>query len=163
MTAARGGEATLFDAMLAEARSTKEGLDRRNLTMALFSFGDPALAKRGLSLLLDPLFDIRESFTALRFAYPWNPTRRAPHDFIMANFDALIARVGRDNGGYWPYYASGLCSEQDRAAVNTFWTPKSASMPGAAHQLALSEEAIGLCARLRQGQRTQSQLSAPPV
>jgi alanyl aminopeptidase len=93
VTAARTGDAAVFDALADAARSTPDRDERRHLMLALLSFGDPALAQRGLAILLDPAFDVRESWTALQAASQWNPERRAPHDFIVANFDTLaIAR-----------------------------------------------------------------------
>lgn len=149
MTAGRTGDAAMFDALAAEARATPDRLDRRNLTMALFAFTDPALAQKGLALLLDPAFDVRESWTALRYAFGWNPARRATGDYIMANFDALAKTVSRDAPASWPHYASGLCSAQDAAALTAFWKDRAKDYAGAERQLAQALESIGLCTRLR--------------
>ncbi len=149
VTAARTGDAALFDALLAEAKSTQDRLERRYLMMALFAFTDPALAQRGLGLLLDPGFDVRESWTALQNGYWWNPTRRATNDFIVANFDALAKTVERDTPGHWPVYASGLCAEPDRAALAAFWKERAPRYAGADRELANALEAIELCARVR--------------
>ena len=108
VTAARTGDAAMLEAMVPAAKSTQDRLERRNLTMALLSFDDPALAQKGLGILLDPSFDVRETWTALRTVQAWNPARRAPHDFIVANFDALARTVGRDTPGGWPRYAAGF-------------------------------------------------------
>ncbi len=89
LIAAQSGEATTFDALLAAARTTSDSLDRRNLMVALLAFTDPVLARRGLGVLLDPAFDVRESWTALRIGNSSIPPRRATHEFIVANFDAL--------------------------------------------------------------------------
>ncbi len=149
MTAGRTGDAAMFDALAAEAKATSDRLDRRNLTMALFAFTDPALAQKGMALLLDPGFDVRESWTALRYGFAWNPARRATSDYIMANFDALAQTVSRDAPGSWPHYASGLCSAQDAAALTAFWKNRTKDYAGAQRQLAQALESIGLCTRLR--------------
>jgi len=149
VTAARTGDAAMLDALRAETGTTQDRLDRRNLMMALFAFTDPALAEKGLSILLDPSFDVRETWTALRNVNGWNPTRRATHDFIVANFEALAQTVGRDTPGGWPYYAEGLCSEQDAAAVEAFWTPRVTTYSGAERALPATVESIRRCARLR--------------
>src|SRR5439155_11636154 len=109
--AGQTGDAAMFDALLAEAKATSDGLDRRNLMTALFSFSDPTLARKGMALLLDPSFDTRESWTALRYSFYSNPTRRETNAFIVANFDALAKSVSREQPGWWPSYASGLCAE----------------------------------------------------
>ncbi|MEP7183094.1 MAG: M1 family metallopeptidase [Betaproteobacteria bacterium] len=149
VTAGRTGDAAMFDALLAEAKATQDRLDRRYLMMALFAFTDPALAQKGMALLLDPAFDVRESWTALGNGFYWNTTRRAPNDFIMANFDALAKTVGRDSPGGWPFYASGLCSDRDRADVDAFWKERAARYAGADRELAQAMEAIRVCARVR--------------
>jgi len=153
VTAARTGDARLFDALLAEAKSTQDRLERRYLMMALFGFTDPALAQKGLALLLDPTFDVRESWTALQNVYWWNMPRRASHDFIVANFDALAKTVERDTPGQWSMYASGFCAEADRAAVASFWTERAPRYAGADRELANALEAIELCTRVRAANR----------
>jgi hypothetical protein len=105
-----------------------------------------------MALLLDPSFDTRESWTALRNSFYANPTRRETNDYIMANFDALAKTVSRDQPGGWPHYASGLCSEKDRAEVEAFWKERAKNYAGANRELAQAVESIALCARLRTAQ-----------
>ena len=150
--AARTGDVALFDAMLAEARTTSDRLDRRNLLVALMSFGDPALARRGLGLLLDPAFDIRESSNALWTSHQYAQPRRDVHDFIKTNFEAFAQRVQRETPGSWPMYAERLCSDADRADVEAFWRDRIASYSGGARTLATTLESIELCTRLRAAQ-----------
>jgi alanyl aminopeptidase len=152
LVATRGGDAALFDALLAAARATPDGLDRRNLLVALLAFGDPALARRGLELLLDPGFDIREAGTALWISRQATPPRRAAHDFVVANFDAYAKRVSRDSPGSWPTYATGLCTAQDRQEVEAFWRDRAGNYAGGTRNLAQALESIELCARLRAAQ-----------
>ena len=152
MLAGQTGDAAMFDALLAEAKATSDGLDRRNLMMALFSFSDPLLARKGMALLLDASFDMRESWTALWTGFSANATRRETNDYVMANFDALAKTVGRDEPGRWPYYASGLCSEKDRADVEAFWKERAKNYAGAERELAQTLEGIALCTRLRSAQ-----------
>jgi cytosol alanyl aminopeptidase len=147
--AARVGDAALFDAMLAEARTTTDRLDRRNLLVALMSFGDASLTERGLKLLLDPAFDIRESSDALWRTHDSAQPRRDVHEFIKTNFEAFARRVQRDSPGGWPTYAGRLCSDADRADVENFWRDRIAAYAGGARTLAQSLESIELCARLR--------------
>jgi len=149
ITAARAGDPSLFEAMLAAARSTQEPLERRYLMMALFSFVDPALATRGLDLLLDPTFDVRETWTALYDAHGWNPTRRATYDYLVANFDAVAKTVDPDAPGRWLAFGAGLCSAKEWGEVEAFWKPRATTYPGAERRLASTLEAIELCARLR--------------
>ena len=150
--AAQTGDRALLDAFLAEAKRTSDSLDRRNLLVALLSFTDPALAEEGLRVLLDPAFDIRESTTALYLSDRLAPPRRETHAFIAANFEALEKRVSRDTPGFWPRYASRLCSEQDRVEVEGFWRDRVARYQGAARNLDQALERIRLCTTLRSAQ-----------
>jgi alanyl aminopeptidase len=152
IVAARGGDAALFEAMLGEARATRDRLDRQNLIVALFSFDDPLLARRGYALLLDPTFDIRELLNALRTMRLYVPPRRDTHAFIAANFDALAQRVARDAPGNWPVYAAGLCTDRDRAEIEAFWRDRIAKYAGGERTLAQALESIQLCSRLRAAQ-----------
>jgi alanyl aminopeptidase len=149
ITAGRTGDAAMFGAMLAEAKAAPERLDRYYLRMALFAFTDPPLAAKGMALLLDPDFDVRESWTALYRGYSWNPTRHAVNDFITANFDALAKTVGPDSPAGWPTYASGFCSDDDRRALVAFWKDKTARYAGADREVAQTAETIQICIRLR--------------
>ena len=150
--AARTGDTATFDAMLAEAKATKDSLDRRNLTVALLSFDDPLLARRGMGLLLDPAFDIRETGTALWYAHNSVPPRRDAHEFIAANFDAMAKQVTRDEPGFWPYFAEGLCSEKDRADIEAFWRDRIGNYAGGERTLKKALESIQQCATLRAAQ-----------
>jgi len=152
--AAQTGHAAIFDALLGAAKATSDPLEHRNVMAALFSFSDPVLARKGMALLLDPAFDSRESWTALRYAFHADPTRRETNAFIVANFDALAKTVSREQPGGWPTYASGLCSEKDRADVESFWHDRAKNYAGAERQLAQSLEQIQLCTRLREAQRS---------
>jgi hypothetical protein len=77
VTAARTGDAALFDAFLAAAKSTPERDVRASLLLALFTFEDRTLADRGLALLLDPSFDVREAWNTVWYASKLLPMRRA--------------------------------------------------------------------------------------
>ncbi len=139
--------------MVHEAKAATEPLDRRNLLVGLFSFGDRALARQALELLLDPDLDIRETTTALSIAHGLYPAQRDAHDFIVTHFDALTKRVDRDAPSGWPGYAGGLCSADDRAAVDSFWRDRLAQYSGAERNLAQALEAIDNCTRLRSKER----------
>jgi alanyl aminopeptidase len=153
LIAAETGDAPLFDAMLAAAKSTRDSLERRNLMVALFSFGDPALARRGMGIVLDPAFDVRESTTALRISARSIPPRRETHDFIAANFDAFTRRVPHDAPARWPEYAAGLCSADDARSVEAFWRDRITNYAGGARELEQVLEQIRACARLRAAQQ----------
>ena len=138
-----------MDALYAAAKATQDRVDRRALTMALFSVGDPALARKAMGILLDPAFDNRESWSALWRAHFWNPGRRATHDYIVANFDALAKSVGPEAPGSWSEYAAGLCSENDAADVAAFWKARVKNYAAVERQLAATVDEIRVCAAVR--------------
>jgi alanyl aminopeptidase len=152
LIAGQTGDTKMFDALLAEAKASSDGLDRRNLMVALLSFSDPTLARRGLGIMLDSAFDIRESGTALRISSQSIPPRRETHEFIVANFEAMAKRVSRDTPGSWPEYAAGLCGEKDRADVDAFWRDRITSYAGGQRTLKQALEQIQLCVGLRAAQ-----------
>jgi alanyl aminopeptidase len=155
LVAARTGDAALFDALLDEFRRTADRLDRRNLMIALYSFGDPALARRGLALLLDGKVDIRDAMTALTLAVGRAPPSRAPYAFIVDNFDALAARVDADAPGGWPGYAEALCSEADAEGVAAFWRERAGKYAGAGHNVSQALETIASCSASRARERAR--------
>lgn len=147
--AAATGDAVLFDAMWREAHATRDRLDRRALMTALFSFRDPALARRGLALLLDPGIDIREASTALGQVRDTSRPGREPYDFLVGHFDAVAGRVDRDAPSDWPRYAARLCSGNDRESVAAFWRGRVEHYAGAERVLAQTLESIDACTALR--------------
>ncbi len=153
ITAGRTADAALLDALYAEAKTTRDRVDRRTLMMALFSVDDPALAPKGMAILLDPAFDNRESWSALWRARPWNPGRRATHEYIVANFDALATSVGPESPGSWPAFAEGLCSDKDAANVAAFWTARVKNYAAVGRELNEALDAIRVCTAVRAGTR----------
>jgi len=149
LVAAQTGDQAMFDALLAEARKTPDSLERRNLMVALFAFSDPALARRGLGLLLDPDFDVRESETALVISSRAIAPRADTHAFFEANFDAIANRVPADAPGSWPFFAAGMCSESAGAEVDAFWRDRIARYAGGERTLKKALEQIRLCTALR--------------
>jgi hypothetical protein len=110
VTAARTGDAAMLEAMVPAAKSTQDRLERRNLTMALLSFDDPALAQKAWGIPFDPSFDVRETWTALRAGRPGILPPCAVRHFMSpirrtrGRSDATRRADGR--------YAAGLCSRR---------------------------------------------------
>jgi len=68
IVAARRGDAKRFDDFLALAKNTPAPQLRPGLLLALGSFGDPALARRGLDLVLDPEMKKQDGYSLFRAA-----------------------------------------------------------------------------------------------
>ena len=142
--AARHGDAELFTALLAEARRSKDRLERGRILAALGAFRDPSVQKLALHLTLSPDFDARESIVVLREAATDRMTREAAWAFLKANFDALAARLPRDSPAWFPHLAAGFSDEAHRADVAAFFKDKAANYTGGPRRLAQSLEQIQL-------------------
>ncbi len=151
--AARTGDAALFDALLVEARTTTKLSDRRDLLVALFSFGEPALARRGQALLLDPGLDIRDLVSAHWGSLRSSPPEPYSQEFLVAHFDAYAKRVSADQPATWPFFAQGLCSADARSEVEAFWRGRTARYPGAERNVSQTLDAIEICSQVRAAQQ----------
>jgi len=132
--------------------------ERRLLYAALGSFGDPAIARSALALLLDPAHDYRE---AAQVAWTLSGTPRGGplvFSFLKENFDALVARAPRDAPASFPRWAGGFCSEAGRAEVAGLFRERAPRYTGGPRILAQTLERITLCAAFKE--RQQANLSA---
>jgi len=155
---ARHGDREFFDRLRAAVPAANDRRDRRVLYMALGSFGDPALAREALSLVLDPAHDYRE---AMPIAWTMAETPRGAvlaYAFVKANFDALVALAPRDAAAFYPYMAGAFCSEAQRADVENFFRDRAPKYAGGPRILAQVLERIALCAAFKD--RQQPGLSA---
>lgn len=150
--ASRRGGRELFDLYRSEAKRSPARSDRRRIFEALGAFRDPALRRRAFGLLLDPDVDPREAVAVLFGAVREGVGRQAAYDFLTRNFDAIAARLPVDWSGRLIGIASGFCDEAHRRDVESFFGPRTASLPGSPRILAQTEEKIGLCEAATAGQ-----------
>ena len=127
--------------------------------MALGSFQDPDIARSALELILNPAYDYREAFQ-IAWSQANTPQGGAgrSYKFMKSNFDALVARAPRDAAAAYPWLAVGLCSDEDRAEVESFFRDRSPKFTGGARILAQVLERISLCTAFKD--RQQARLSA---
>jgi alanyl aminopeptidase len=113
-TAARNGDAALYDKILKVARSEKDEFFLQTLVSSLGAFRDPELVKRSLQLFLEGSFDVRMSYSLMFGAQSTPELARMPYDFLVANYDkiaaALPGSVGGDYAAYLPQTAGFACS-----------------------------------------------------
>jgi hypothetical protein len=148
--AAVHGDEALFDDLLAAAKGSKDERTRGRLLRALGSFRNPALTKRALGLMLSPDFDPRETMGLLYGPLGHPATRELPYQFVTANYDALVARMGSamgdfDPAAFLPYSAAGLCSKDRVPEVQQFFAPRMKTRLGGPRNLAQAVESIELC------------------
>ena len=151
--AARRGDRELFDRLVAAIPAARDRRERRALYVALGSFGDPALARSALALVLDPAQDYRDVSQIL---WTMSNTPRGgaiAYAFMKANFDALVARAPRDSAAYFPHWGGNFCSEEGRADVEGFFADRAPRHTGGPRILAQTLERISLCAAFKERQQ----------
>lgn len=154
--AAKYGDRAYFDKLVAELRKSPDRRDRTRIVDALGSFRNPELAREALHLLMDPKLDVRET-TDLLYEFNKEPeTEALAWQFLKANYDALLARLpsrlGNHAGAELPFVGAAFCDEKGYADVQSFFSERAKTMPGAELSLAQTLEAIQLCAPRRAAQ-----------
>jgi alanyl aminopeptidase len=143
--AARHGDRELFDRFARAVKTTAERRDRIQLYNALGLFPEPALVKRALPLFLSKETDARESDAILFAASGEESGRQAVWDFVKTNYDAIVARLPREETQVIPYLASDFCDAAHRRDVAEFFRGRAEKLPGGSRRLAQSLETIDLC------------------
>jgi alanyl aminopeptidase len=156
-TAARHGDASLYDRILAAAKAEKEGFFQEGLVRALGAFRQRDLVARNLSLLMDGTFDMRIA-TPLLFGPLDDPeTARLPLETVMAHYDAIVARLpsaaGMDYAAFLPETAGSGCSTGEATEAQEFFGPRLAKVNGGPRSLAQVVERIQLCAARKDAQQ----------
>ncbi|WP_394828566.1 M1 family metallopeptidase [Pendulispora albinea] len=156
--ATRTGDRALFDQTLAAARKAQDRHERTQILYALGQFRDPEIVRASLPLLLSEEFDPRESSTLRWGALAAPATRQLAYDFVKQNFDALAARIPRDDIARLAQSGSAFCDEAHRADLESFFRDRAPRYLGGPRILAQTTEAIKLCAayRTRQAPNVQS-------
>jgi alanyl aminopeptidase len=143
--AARHGDRELFDRFAKAVRTAPARRDRIQLYNALGLFPEPALVERALPLFLSKETDARESDAILFAASGEEDGRQAFWNFVKANYDAIVARLPREETQVIPYLASGFCDAAHRRDVAEFFRGRAEKLPGGSRRLAQSLETIDLC------------------
>lgn len=155
--AARHGDRALYDAFLADAKTTKERRDREQLLSALGNFRDPALVQESFGLVLGGEFLPVDAMSVLWGAQSTPALARLAYDYVTQNFDALVAKLPQDSlfqyGAILVYFGGGLCEEGSRREVESFFGSRVPSYVGGAQNLAQVLEGIDLCLAFRGAQR----------
>ena len=147
--AARNGDAALHERIVAAAKAEKDEFFEGRLIGALGEFRSPSLVQRNFDLLLQGTFDMRHAY-GLVFGPLNDPDlARLPLEFVMARYDALVARlpsgVGSDYAAYLPQTAGRGCSAEAAREAEAFFKPRMANVSGGPRNLAQTLEAIRLC------------------
>ena len=147
-----GRDDYVFNALVREAKHGKERADRDRAIGALGQFEEPTLVKAALALLLDPELDARDTIRIL-----WGATRRAEnvplaYGFLVAHFDALVARLPRDFAAGFPGVGAAFCDDARRPELEAFFGPRASRYVGGPRLLEQSLESLHLCHTFRVAQ-----------
>jgi aminopeptidase N len=142
--AARDGDRTLFDTVLAQARASQDRNERTRLLASLGAFRDPTLKKEALALVLGDAFDVRDTQALFGTAF-FSESRDLAWDFYQRNFDTLAGKLRSDELGGLIGMVGNLCDEQQRAEAEALLTPRVANIEGGPRALARALESIRLC------------------
>ena len=153
-SAALSGDAELFDALLAQARSTHEPSLRDDLLAALMSFETPALASRARELLLDEGLDPHALMRPmLASVYGSSPRWTALLDFFAAHEAVLRTRLGEQSLTSWPeFLGTAVCGKEAAEVLQQRFGAFAASVGGASSQLSGAVERLRLCGAYRDAQ-----------
>src|SRR5262249_38979454 len=101
-----------------QARRTRDEIERAALLGALAGFRDPALAQASLALALTDQFSRQQAWHLLA---PDAAVRPQAYQFVMRNFDALVARLPAGVAPRLFDLLGPLCEPADRAQVDAFF------------------------------------------
>lgn len=150
--AARNGDRALFDRFHAAARQTPDPMERVRLLRALGAFRDSTILQAVHHLALTDEFHPNEAI-GLAFAGLGEPrTRPLAYEFVKQNFDALVARVPRNDAAALLYSVGGFADAKHRADAAAFFGPRAAKLPGGPRLLAQVLEQIRLNIALKRAQ-----------
>ena len=146
--AARRGDRALFDEYRRRLEAATTSAERARWLGALASFGEPALADAALAYALGGPLRPQEVWRLVAGALdaPVGPER--VWAWLVANYEALAARVPPDLAGGLPALVSGCSAERLAAAEAFFGTP--GRRAAAELEMAKLRDRTAQCLRLRQ-------------
>lgn len=150
--AARFGDKALFDALVREAKTTKDRQDRDRAIAALGQFQEPALVSASLALMLDPSLDARETVRLLWSATRLPETVPLAYAFLTEHFDALVARLPRDAAAGFPALGAAFCDDARKGELEAFFGPRAPRYVGGPRLYAQALESLHLCHTFRVAQ-----------
>jgi hypothetical protein len=151
--AAHHGDAARFDRYLAAAKTARDRGEQGRLLSVLGSFASPALANKGLALVLGHELDLRDTMGILEGVLFQRETRDLGVAFVKAHLDELLARMRDDEAaGFLGTLAEAFCDPERRAQMAELVAPRAAKVAGAQGQVTRALEQSAQCIALVQRQ-----------
>jgi alanyl aminopeptidase len=155
--AAEGGDVPLYEQLHALALQTRDADERQTVFGAMGHFRAPELVKRNLELLMSGKIDLREAVGPFVFGALQRPEGRdVSYAFAKAHFDELLAKMPREETDALLFVGRSYCDAAHRQDVVSYFTPRSAQIPGGAKELAQTLETIDSCIALRERQQASA-------
>ncbi|MCG8418401.1 MAG: M1 family metallopeptidase [Proteobacteria bacterium] len=144
--AGKRGDLELWQRFYQQARTTTDSKERRRLLYGMSRFEDPAIVKKNLALLASDEFKLLDS-SVLMWGALWNhKTRGMAFEFIVKNFDSLVARAPRFAASGLGYTAAAFCSVDEAKRAEELLRPRIDKVQGGPRALDQGLEQARLCA-----------------
>jgi alanyl aminopeptidase len=128
--AARKGDAAFFDRLVEAAAAEKDQRVRTQILEAIGGFHDPALVERAMDVAFSGRFDLRESSRIFRNLSRDRDTRGQLFDWERTHYDAVVGKLPERFAAYMAFTTAGFCDSAHREAIDEFFRPREAKLPG---------------------------------
>jgi ERAP1-like protein len=126
------GDMARFERYLAAAKAARDRTEHGRLLGTLGGFIDPAIARRGLALVLGHDLDLRDSLGILYGVLSHRETRDLALDWLTEHLDELLARMRDDEAsGLLGGLAGRFCDRARRDRIASLVTQRAAKYDGA--------------------------------
>jgi aminopeptidase N/puromycin-sensitive aminopeptidase len=161
--AARAGDVTLYNNVLAALKTTKTPEIYFSDIFALGNFSDPKLVQRTLDFALSPEMRSQDAPYLISFMLQNPDTQKQAWAFVQAHWNEIEKLGGAFAGSAIVQGAGGFCDSRMRDEVQAFFTAHPA--PAAERSLKQSVERINYCVdmKARQGSQLASWLQGRNV
>jgi alanyl aminopeptidase len=152
--AVQEGGKPAFDAAEKHFRASQDAVLRSQLLGAMGGTGDASLNERVRALVFEQgLLRRNEIFPAVGNQTSEAATRPALREWVDTHFKELEAKLAPAGAALVNFYAAGMCSDAEAAALQEKFAARVAAIEGGPRQLQQTVEAIRLCGAQKQARR----------
>jgi alanyl aminopeptidase len=147
--ASADGGAALFGRFLARLRGAKTPTERVLALSAIGAFGDPALVRRALDLVVDGTVRSQDQQYIFRAVFGRPAPRAEAFAYVAHHTDAVLGKIPPFNRGRAIPTLARSCSDADGESARALFEPRLGTLEGADRGLAVALESTHRCAALR--------------
>jgi len=145
IAARAGGDAALFDAILARARAATDQGEQMALLEALGGFIDDELIAKAVGLVATQEFDIYSTGAILQRQLETPEGAVAVAEFVRGGWELLVGQLPKLAVPYLVYMQSAVCDQAGRDALDAFVGPRVDQVPDGAQVLAMALSTVDRC------------------